>query len=152
MKTVHRVLVRRIRKELRFEAGHVLRGLPSDHPCSTPHGHSYRFVVELVGTAVDEYGFLLDFNLLKGVRDRLDHTFLNSDFHQEGWKKSPLPPGLNPTAENIAAFIYQAINDIIFKLDAAEDVKVAKVGVWETETSYAEVEAIDLDEEITEQT
>ncbi len=133
---MRRVIVHRIRKELRFEAAHVLSGLAPDHPCSRMHGHSYRFVVEMVGTELDSSGFLLDFNLLKPIRNRLDHQTLNDI----------LPKGLNPTAENLAYYIYTSVNDLILKLDAVEDVKVERVGVWETETSYAEVEALDVED------
>lgn len=144
---MRRVLVYRIRKEFGFEAGHVLVGLRPDHPCSTPHGHSYRVVVEATGVEVDEAGFLFDFNLIKSVKDQLDHTFLNAGWHQEGWKRSPLPLQLNPTAENLARWIYERLNAILLQLDAHEDVKIEKVGVYETSTSYAEVLAMDLEGE-----
>lgn len=131
-----RVLMYRIRKELRFEAAHVLAGLSPDHPCSRMHGHSYRFVVEMLSAEPDGNGFVLDFNLLKRIRDSMDHQVLNE----------VLPKGVNPTAENLAKFIYEAVNTIILRANAVDDVRVERVGVWETETSYAEVIALDVPE------
>jgi len=134
-----RIIFHRIRKELRFEAAHVLGGLPPDHPCSRLHGHSYRFSVEMVGRNLDVNGFVVDFNHLKSIRDRLDHQFLN----ELSWFKKN---ERNPTAENIARYIYEEVNALLLRLDAVDDVKVEKVGVWETETSYAEVVAVDTEE------
>lgn len=131
-----RILFYRLKKELRFEAAHVLTGLPEGHPCGRVHGHSYRVEVELVGTELDDNGFLIDFNHLKGIRDYFDHQFLNE---LAPFKKQ------SPTAENIAYNIYQMVGATILKLDAVDDVKVERVGVWETPTSYAEVAALDVE-------
>ena len=118
----------RIRKEIRWEASHVLEGLPPRHPCSRMHGHSYRAFVTFTSTLLDEVGFVVDFNVVKAIRDRLDHQHLNDVLGD-----------VNPTAENIATFIYDAANRILLELDAHDDVTCEGVQVWETETSFAEL-------------
>ena len=78
---------------------------------------------------LDEIGLLVDFVELKrvvhGVLDRLDHQWLNE-----------FPPFdvLNPSAENMARYIYQQIAD---GLKVREGVRIALVKLWETDTAYA---------------
>jgi 6-pyruvoyltetrahydropterin/6-carboxytetrahydropterin synthase len=126
---IQRKLGFRIRKSLRWEAAHMLEGLPPTHPCSNMHGHSYRAEVTARAENLDKVGFVLDFNLIKEIQKKLDHTLLNE-----------IMPDRNPTAENIALFIYETLNMIILHLGEQDDVIVEKVCVWETETCYAEVE------------
>lgn len=116
----------RIQKEVRFEAAHVLEGLGPRHPCSKMHGHSYRAIITLTAFNLDEVGMVIDFDILEAIRKKLDHTVLNE----------VLP--FNPTAENIARWAYETINQVILQLDAQEDVKVEKVRIHETDTSWAE--------------
>jgi 6-pyruvoyltetrahydropterin/6-carboxytetrahydropterin synthase len=93
------------------------------------HGHNYRCQVTLEGAELDQTGLLMDFVALKkalqSVIDRLDHQWLN-DF----------PPFdvLNPSAENIAKYIYDEVNKGI---GGQADIRLGSVKLWETDTSSA---------------
>ncbi len=110
-----------------FAAGHALRNYHGK--CENVHGHNYRCQVTLEGEALDSIGLLVDFVELKktvhGVLDRMDHQWLND-----------LPPFdvLNPSAENMARYIYQQVSE---QLKPREGVRVGAVKLWETETASA---------------
>jgi len=112
--------------EQTFAAGHALRNYHGK--CENVHGHNYRVQVTMEGEQLDTTGLLVDFVLLKkvvgAVIDRMDHQWLN-DF----------PPFdvLNPSAENIAKFIY----DEVTKGINVSGVRLGYVRLWETDTSYA---------------
>jgi 6-pyruvoyltetrahydropterin/6-carboxytetrahydropterin synthase len=97
--------------------------------CENVHGHNYRVQVTLEGPELDGIGLLVDFVELKKtlheVLDRMDHQFLND-----------VPPfdKLNPSAENMARYIYQEVRR---GLTAASGVRVASVKLWETDTASA---------------
>jgi len=113
--------------EQSFAAGHALRNYHGK--CENVHGHNYRCQLTLEGMALDSIGLLMDFVVLKrilqGVIDRLDHQWLN-DF----------PPFnvLNPSAENIAKYIYDEVSKGI---NAHNSVRLESVRLWETDTSSA---------------
>lgn len=101
-----------IRKEFAFSASHSLDYLPADHPCSRIHGHNYIVTVELRAYKVDDVGMVMDYRRLEPVKkfidSALDHRHLN-DF---------LP--FNPTAENLAVYIYELFKESIPSLYAVE--------------------------------
>lgn len=111
-----------IRKQFSFEAAHVLPY--HEGKCSRMHGHSYRLDVTLEGALqVDgpAAGMIVDFDTLArvvkaGVIGELDHRTLNE-----------LIP--NPTAENIARWIWRRI--------APEFPQLCELVLWETVTSSA---------------
>ena len=110
-----------------FAAGHALRNYRGK--CENVHGHNYRAQVTLRGAELDAIGLLVDFVELKrvvhAVLDRMDHQWLN-DF----------PPfdTLNPSAENMARYIY---DEVSAALKTKEGVRVACVRLWETDTASA---------------
>jgi 6-pyruvoyltetrahydropterin/6-carboxytetrahydropterin synthase len=110
-----------------FAAGHALRNYKGK--CENVHGHNYRVEVTLHGPELNEIGLLVDFvdlkRVLNAVIERMDHQFLND-----------VPPfdKLNPSAENMARFIYQ---EVAQGLGAQNGVRVASVKVWETDTANA---------------
>jgi 6-pyruvoyltetrahydropterin/6-carboxytetrahydropterin synthase len=110
-----------------FAAGHALRNYRGK--CENVHGHNYRAEVALRGAELDAIGLLVDFVELKrvvhAVLDRMDHQWLN-DF----------PPfdTLNPSAENMAKYIY---DEVSAALKTKEGVRVASVRLWETDTASA---------------
>ena len=110
-----------------FAAGHALRNYKGK--CENVHGHNYRCQVTVTGNELDEIGLLVDFVELKktvhGVIDRLDHQWLN-DF----------PPFnvLNPSAENIAKYIYDEVTAGIL---TPQGVHLSAVKLWETDTASA---------------
>ncbi len=110
-----------------FAAGHALRNYHGK--CENVHGHNYRLRVTLAGERLDETGLLVDFTLVKqlmnAVVERLDHQFLND-----------VPPFdvLNPSAENMARYIYDEISK---GLPVGSPARVSEIKLWETDTSIA---------------
>jgi 6-pyruvoyltetrahydropterin/6-carboxytetrahydropterin synthase len=110
-----------------FAAGHALRNYKGK--CENVHGHNYRCQVSIQGEKLDEIGLLVDFVELKrvvhSVLDRMDHQWLN-DF----------PPFdvLNPSAENMAKFIYDEVSS---GLQGKNGIRVAAIRLWETDTASA---------------
>jgi len=110
-----------------FAAGHALRNYRGK--CENVHGHNYRCQVTLEGEQLDEIGLLVDFVELKrvvhSVLDRMDHQWLN-DF----------PPfdKINPSAENMAKYIYDEVSD---GLKNKGEARLAQVRLWETDTASA---------------
>ena len=113
--------------EQTFAVGHALRNYHCK--CENVHGHNYRCQLTLAKEQLDHTGLLMDFVELKrvllSVIDRLDHQWLN-DF----------PPFdvLNPSAENIAKYIYDEVRQGI---RAGDEVRIQSVRLWETDTSSA---------------
>ncbi|MDR2039212.1 MAG: 6-carboxytetrahydropterin synthase [Bacteroidales bacterium] len=89
----------RISKEFHFSASHRLMGLPDTHPCSRPHGHNYTVTFHFKSSTLNDVGFVIDYRELEPIKkyldERLDHQDLNV-----------VLPVSNPTAENIARFLY----------------------------------------------
>ena len=110
-----------------FAAGHALRNYKGK--CENVHGHNYRCQVTLEGERLDNIGLLVDFVELKrvvhGVLDRLDHQWLNE-----------FPPFdvLNPSAENMAKYIYDEVTAGLARVECA---RVSAVRLWETDTASA---------------
>ncbi len=110
-----------------FAAGHALRGYKGK--CENVHGHNYRVEITMEGERLDAIGLLVDFaevkKLIRKVVARLDHQFIND-----------LEPfnTLNPSAENLAKYFYDEVSG---GLAGAGSVRVEKVKLWETDTTYA---------------
>ena len=107
--------------EQHFDAAHYLRGYQGK--CEALHGHRFRVVVKITAAEVNDIGLAYDFTdlkrYLKEILDRFDHTCLND-----------IPPfdEINPSAENIAAAIYNELKDRL----AAEPVTLTAVEAWES--------------------
>ena len=116
----------RIGKSYEFSAAHKLPLVADGHKCKNLHGHNYIFEVEIRGEISPKDGFCnnTDFYLLdkamQPILKALDHHYLNDI---EGLD--------NPTAEIIAAWILDKLND---ELAAYFSVKV-----WETPKCWAQV-------------
>ena len=85
-----------------FEAAHRLPNVPPGHKCSNLHGHSYRCEVAIVGDVDPVTGWFVDFADIAAafakVHKKVDHRYLNEVVGLE-----------NPTAENIAAWIWNTL-------------------------------------------
>ena len=110
-----------------FSSAHCLRNY--NGPCEALHGHNFVVEAAFEGehlTADTE--MLMDFKELKGflktVLSKLDHAYLNN---------LPYFQRHNPTAENLARFIYRELARLTEGLPA----KVATVSVFEKSTSKA---------------
>ncbi len=113
-----------------FAAAHALRDYPGD--CARVHGHNWKVEVEVRASALNDIGMGMDFKDIKAatkaVIGGLDHRHLNE-----------IPPfdAINPTAENIAAYLYRELGTRL----NSEVVRVHQVTLWETEracVSYSE--------------
>ena len=115
-----------------FAAAHSLRNYPGN--CSNLHGHNWKVEAEVTASVLNEVGIGMDFKQIrketKAICERLDHTYLND--------LSPFDE-INPTAENIAAYIYQELA----KQLNSDTTKVSAITIWETERAsvrYTETE------------
>lgn len=103
-----------------FDAAHALHGYPGE--CANLHGHTWDVEVVVSGERLDEVGIVYDFKTLKNdlaaVLAPLDHAYLNDvpPFHTE-----------NPTAENLARYIFERLAATV-----GESVRVVEVSVWES--------------------
>ena len=111
--------------ERTFSAAHALREYKGK--CENLHGHNWRVRVTVSGLKLDKMGMVVDFTDLKSALDavlsKLDHTNLNDI--------NPFNT-VNPSAENIAAYIYEGL-----KKYQLPQIKIASVEVWESESSSA---------------
>jgi 6-pyruvoyltetrahydropterin/6-carboxytetrahydropterin synthase len=110
-----------------FEAAHRLADYPGK--CNRLHGHNWKVEVIVAGDTLDKLGMLIDFRELKAqvnkVIETLDHYYLNEI---EPFKT------VNPTAENIAKYIYEQLGD---QFAATPNITVNQVRVWESPNSAA---------------
>ena len=88
------------------------------------HGHNWKVEVEVTAKTLDNIGMGMDFRDIKAATNKLigalDHRNLND-----------IPPfdTVNPTAENISAYIFKGLSEEIND----ERVLVKAVTLWETD-------------------
>ncbi len=103
-----------------FSSAHFLRDY--DGQCRNLHGHTWKVAVTIAGDTLNGIGVMADFvemkRHLKAILARLDHSCLNE---QEYFKEH------NPTAENLARYIYAQYKNVIAPL------RLVKVQLWESE-------------------
>ena len=119
----------RIWKEFAAECAHRLPNLPPEHKCSRLHGHSYRFRLHVEGPVNPTTGWVCDFGgIMRAVGDRIqatiDHHCLNEIAGLE-----------NPTAENLAAWIWDQASVTVLGGQNTEGFRLVAVEVFETCTS-----------------
>ncbi len=89
-------------KEFSFDAAHRLPEVPPTHKCARLHGHTYYVTIFVQGPVEEQSGWVMDFSEIKTafkpILEQLDHYYLNEI---EGLE--------NPTAENIARWIWQRL-------------------------------------------
>ncbi len=116
-------------KDYDFAAAHAIRGHQGG--CQNLHGHNYRVRVHVAARTLDALGMVVDFadlkKVLAEVLDPFDHQVINE-----------VPPFTerNTTAELLAQYAYE---ETARRLDDGR-VRVAKVEVWENDSSSAAYE------------
>jgi len=111
-----------------FAAAHNLRNYRGK--CENLHGHNYKVRITLAGQELDSTGLLYDFvQLKKAIQEvirSLDHTYLN---------ERPPFDVLNPSAENIARYIYDETARQLPR--AVNGAGIASITVWESDVTAA---------------
>ena len=81
--------------EFIFDSAHKLNDYKGI--CKNLHGHTWRVEVWFKGDSIDKdkIGILVDFNIVKKLKQKLDHKVLNEVIN------------FNPTAENLTEYIYK---------------------------------------------
>jgi 6-pyruvoyltetrahydropterin/6-carboxytetrahydropterin synthase len=109
-----------------FSAAHRLPS--TGGKCEGLHGHNWKVEVQVWAEELDGSGMAIDFQDLKGltweVVKELDHQYLN---------ELPAFQQRNPTAENLARYIYERV---VERLPQGR-VMMDQVCVWESETTAA---------------
>lgn len=104
-----------------ISSSHIIEG--HQGKCARLHGHNWKIEVEVECQQLDALGMGMDFADLKAavhaVTEPLDHRHLND---LDGFADC------NPTAENVAAYVYRQLGQRINSASA----KVAAVTIWET--------------------
>ena len=107
-----------------FDAAHALRGYQGR--CENLHGHRYEVVACAQSDTLNDIGLALDFTefkrVLDGILERFDHHNLND---------TPPFDDINPSAENIARTIYQALQA------ALPGIRLAYVQAYESPDAWA---------------
>ena len=154
----------RIAKTFEVEYGHRL----SKHPekCRFPHGHSLKIEVVARGCHLDDNDMVCDYKALKmlvlDLIQGLDHAMaLNSeDPYREGiaaiGDRVLLFEGQDPTSEVLARWLFLQINQRMVeggwvkersqdRYCLPEGLKLERIRVWETSTSWAEYVGLEDD-------
>ncbi len=109
-----------------FAGAHYLRGYQGK--CENLHGHNWKVEAEILCRKLDKIGIAIDFKIIKKKLDsiltELDHTLLNK---HSAFRK------INPSAENIAKYIFRKLSEKI-----SNNAKVKSVTVWESDNASAE--------------
>lgn len=86
-----------LKKRIEIAGAHCLK-LSYDSPCSNLHGHNWVIEVEVKSEKLNRDGMIIDFGHIKKIVNQLDHAYLNNLID-------------NPTAENIAAWLFGQITN-----------------------------------------
>lgn len=109
-----------------FSGAHNLRGYRGRG--ERLHGHNWKVEARFEKDSLNDVGIAADFKILKAklktVLDKLDHAHLNK---LSAFKRK------NPSAENIARYVYEALQGSIKE----RGLFVKSVSVWESDTSCA---------------
>ena len=141
----------KIGKVIQWDMGH--RVLNHRSVCKGLHGHRYIAEICVEGELIEEKGvseegMVIDFADIKKVaqkfiQEELDHAFMVWDrdhelleFFKSSQGHKPVIVPFTPTAENVAAYIFNKLKDKftdVFKTG----LKLQSVKLWETPSSYA---------------
>jgi 6-pyruvoyltetrahydropterin/6-carboxytetrahydropterin synthase len=134
-------------RRIEFDAAH--RIINHESKCKMLHGHRYCLEATFVAADLDNLGRVIDFGVIREVLggwidDNFDHnTILSIKDKKLGEKIAEITGQKiyymhqNPTAENIANYIFA---EICPKLFADKNVKCVALKLYETPNCYANVE------------
>lgn len=147
----------RICKSLEIENGHMLTKHPDK--CRFPHGHTRKVEFVLEAAELDENQMVCDFKIIKEVvgewLDTFDHALcMNTadpayqDFKQRYGDRVIGFENEDPTTELMAKRIFDHTTSALTEYSARADVRyrlgggvrLVRVRVWETTSSWAEYE------------
>jgi len=98
-----------IKKTFEISAAHKL-ALNYPSKCAELHGHNWIITVHLRADELNENGMIMDFTEIKAkISDKLDHKIIND-----------VLPRINPTAENMAKYICEALTPHCYRVDVQE--------------------------------
>ncbi len=141
----------KIGKVIQWDMGH--RVLNHRSVCKGLHGHRYKAEICVEGDLVEkkdasEEGMVIDFADIKKtaqkfIQEELDHAFMVwekdielLEFFKNTKGHKPVIVPFTPTAENVAAYIFNELKDKftdVFKTG----LHLQSVKLWETPSSYA---------------
>ena len=121
--------------------------------CKGLHGHRYKAEICVEGKLIEEKGaseegMVIDFADIKKVaqkfiQEELDHAFMVWDrdhelleFFKSSQGHKPVIVPFTPTAENVAAYIFNELKDKFTDVFQT-GLKLQSVKLWETPSSYA---------------
>lgn len=111
---------------LNFSSAHYLSDY--DGYCARLHGHNWKVQVDVTANMLGDNGMAMDFKDLNEIAweviGKFDHQVIN--------EVKPFDE-INPTAENLARYFYDEI-----KKTLPSDIKMSKIGLWETEKYLVE--------------
>lgn len=145
----------RICKVIEVESGHMLSKHQSK--CKYPHGHSRHIELILEADQLDQNDMVCDFSVikvaLKDFLDSLDHAMcMNTNdpmykIFKDTYKGQVVGfEGIDPTTEVLAKNIFDQVQDCLMEYSKLKDqpfslaagVRLVRVRVWETSSSWAE--------------
>ena len=141
----------KIGKVIQWDMGH--RVLNHRSVCKGLHGHRYKAEICVEGDLVEkkdasEEGMVIDFADIKKtaqqfVQEELDHAFMVWEkdiellkFFKNSKGHKPVIVPFTPTAENVAAYIFNELKDKFTDVFKA-GLHLQSVKLWETPSSYA---------------
>jgi len=136
-----------ITAETKFDAAHRLSDYKGE--CERIHGHTYRVLVTVESSKLNNWGAVIDFGDLKKllkthIDGKYDHKLILKsggtknkaigEILQDGWI---VWMNSNPTAENMACDIYKNLMSTFNANNFFKGVKLVEVTVYETATNKA---------------
>ena len=133
-------------RRIEFDAAH--RILNHESKCKMLHGHRYVLEATFTANELDNLGRVIDFGVIREVLgtwidDNFDHNTILSikdkklgDKICEETEQNIFYLDENPTAENIAKFLFE---EICPKLFADKHVKCVSIKLYETPNCHAEI-------------
>ncbi len=122
----------KLHTEIKIDAAHNLPNYVGK--CSNLHGHTWRIVVEIECSILNENDFIADFTKIKEVVNQFDHGYINDRIK-------------NPTAENISKYLAGKILELgeIEEIGGVDETvsivnrfDAVTLKVYEAENSYIE--------------